>query len=172
MACSYLITPLILGGEILLLELSKTFILQKWMRQLGRLTTKRMLTCPWLISVLTKPLHHELRPYLDLHSGTAVVLIFVFTAFPSPRYVWHIFSSADCRRAFLDSSFKIELLSKKKSPSFKAENSLFLLWLVTEIFSNFCNQSNFCCTILSCVALTVFLIYKHQRWVEVKGHLL
>lgn len=83
--------------------------------------------------------------------------------------MWHIFSSDDCRKEFLDSSFKTELQCKKKSPSFKAENSLFLHWLGNSIF---CSQSNFCCTVLSCIALTAFLLYKHQRWVEVKVHLL
>lgn len=77
--------PLILGREILLLKLSKNIYSAKMDALVGEtVITKRMVTCSWLISILTKTIHHELLPYLNLHNDIEVVLIFVFIAFPLP----------------------------------------------------------------------------------------
>jgi len=77
--------PLIFGGETLLLQLSKNICSAKINALVGEtIITKRMVTCSWLISILTKTIHHELLPCLDLRNDTVVVLIFIFIAFPSP----------------------------------------------------------------------------------------
>lgn len=76
--------PLILGEEILL-ELSKNIYPAKMDALDGEtITTNRTVTCSWLTSILTKTIHHELLPCLDLCSDTEVVLIFLFIAFPLP----------------------------------------------------------------------------------------
>lgn len=75
--------PLILGGETLLLELSKNIYSAKMEALVGEtIITKRMVTCSWLVSILTKTIHHELLPCLDLCNDIEVVLIFI--AFPLP----------------------------------------------------------------------------------------